>query len=70
MQKDLNNTIEKERIMGTKKVIFIMIVITLIILSAYFVFKNQTITVITLGLLFIITFFKSEFYDLLKSMGL
>lgn len=56
--------------MVIKKTIFRLIVFVLVLLSAYYLFKNQGFAIITLALLFLITFFKSEFYDLLKEMGL
>lgn len=56
--------------MKIKKTIFGISIFVLIILSIYYLFVNQLIAIITLVLLFLITFFKKEFYDLLKEIGL
>lgn len=56
--------------MGAQKTIFTLLIVVFITLAIVFAFGNLVLTSIFLGLLFLITFFKSEFYNLLKELGL
>ncbi len=71
MREDLNISLNNPLEMRVKKAIYATVLVILILFSTYFLIKVQLVSaVITLVLLFLITFFKREFYDLLKDIGL
>ncbi len=66
------NIEENKRIMGIKKIIYVVLLIIFIICAivSYVKYGNGNYTAIFIGLAFLITFFKSQFYDLLSEIGL
>jgi len=57
--------------MGAKKKIYVFLIVAFIVLAIFFAFiKNLVGTAVFLGLLFLLSFFKSEFYNLLRETGL